>query len=647
MKKKRLIGMMFALALLTGCVTGEQRAAEERSSEPEKRSEEAVKENNDAEESLTEENAAEEEKIAESAAKAAEEKTEDAAFLEGIMQRGSSILEDDEAFYACNAYRIYKMDKESQKWSVLWESKTATGEEYGLDSGGAVLIGDTIYFAGNMTGKSSDTALFRIRTDGSGEECLDEFEVDMNTLFLRDGILYATAYGGHHAGYALKEDGSVVRLDSMEHTLYEKVPETYNEQSYCNHDNRYFSVPESYSVYGFFLLKNEKGELVKMEPESGQETVLGSDQLWAYNENYLLLKEYMEEGNRWHLVDVNTLESRIIAEGDDDAVTMDVDYIYWKRHGDWSETREIYERMSIETGEITPFLEINRENFILNSRPSYACLAPEIHDDYLYYILEEDYKLYIRRRNIKDPGQDEAVGDAYYDSGIGALGHVEKYKEEIYSTAKPEVELAHIELGRLVVDGNFAGADEINRILKEEQDNIIAYAEETAGDFREEVLESGRLEEYAEFNGSYAMMEYDYRSDLTWIPYFDGRYVSFYMEGSIYEGQIHGMPYHTGFTFDLQTGKQLTLSDIIGNSEEELKQIVTKYFREYIDRNPERFWDDAVQIVRENTSFYSDFYLTEKGICFYFGPYAIASFADGFQEVRIPYSEFDIKMEGF
>lgn len=40
----------------------------------------------------------------------------------------------------------------------------------------------------------------------------------------------------------------------------------------------------------------------------------------------------------------------------------------------------------------------------------------------------------------------------------------------------------------------------------------------------------------------------------------------------------------------------------------------------------------------------SEFYLTEKGIVFYYEPYVLAPGAEGFQEVTIPYEEFAMKI---
>ena len=106
------------------------------------------------------------------------------------------------------------------------------------------------------------------------------------------------------------------------------------------------------------------------------------------------------------------------------------------------------------------------------------------------------------------------------------------------------------------------------------------------------------------------------------------------------------MLYRIGYTFDLQTGERLVLEDVIANNEEELKDIVTKYFEKEILANPDSgyYWSDAPDTVRELTDLESSFYLTERGIRFYFEPYLLACWAAGFQEVTVPYEEFELKI---
>ena len=238
------------------------------------------------------------------------------------------------------------------------------------------------------------------------------------------------------------------------------------------------------------------------------------------------------------------------------------------------------------------------------------------------------------RRSLANPSEEEKLGEAFYDSGIGEVGTIQSYYERTYSRTMPDVLLTETDLEWLQVDEKFAGADKINRYLEEEQNKNIEY-ENGNVEWMEEMIK-----EYGEDGISHS----SYSSTLSEIAYFDGRYVSFCQQEYDYQGGAHGMPLWIGLTFDLETGERLSLPDVIANSEEELNSIVTEYFAEYINGNPEEFWEDALDIVRDEICFESDFYLTEDGIKFYFHPYALSSYAAGFPEVTIPYDEFEMKI---
>ena len=84
------------------------------------------------------------------------------------------------------------------------------------------------------------------------------------------------------------------------------------------------------------------------------------------------------------------------------------------------------------------------------------------------------------------------------------------------------------------------------------------------------------------------------------------------------------------------------IKSILSEITNQLKEIVSGYFAEMINREPENFWENSVEYVYEDISFQSDFYLTEQGIVFFYHPYELAAYAAGFQKVTIPYSEFDM-----
>ncbi|WP_366925889.1 RsiV family protein [uncultured Clostridium sp.] len=78
---------------------------------------------------------------------------------------------------------------------------------------------------------------------------------------------------------------------------------------------------------------------------------------------------------------------------------------------------------------------------------------------------------------------------------------------------------------------------------------------------------------------------------------------------------------------------------------EELQSIVSRAFRELAEKTNFAFEspEDLEHMIADDVSFDSDFYITPEGVVFYYSPYAIAPYAEGFPEVTIPYSELKMK----
>lgn len=362
----------------------------------------------------------------------------------------------------------------------------------------------------------------------------------------------------------------------------------------------------------------------------------------TWEETEILTEDEVYE-NLFQNVDVTealeTLESRFLTEYDGSIIDMDEEYIYLIKC-DFREGMEpyyVYDKIALEDGKQRILFSQDEFTAVISGVPiyNYVDRVMGIHGDYLYYVGEKDYKLYVMRRNLDNPSEEETIGEAFYDSRISEVGSAVSCHEKYYSEVNPDTWLTSVHLEKLVVDGKFSGAAEINRILQEEQEAIISYEKQNAEEL-EEILKANADSEYSP--------HYAYESLLSPVYYFDSHYLSFYQEDDDYGGGTHGILYRKGYTFDLQTGKRLVLKDVIGNDEEEVKDIVAEYFAAYLEENADAFWEDAIDVVENRVTLESDFYLQEEGICFYFPPYALASFAAGFQEVTIPYEEFEIKI---
>ena len=562
-------------------------------------------------------------------------------------EKSCLIEEDSDYLYLCGSYQLLKLNKATGESTVLWENKKDfEGLDYRLYSDGqGFLFGDRIYFIEAYRDEelgSECKALSVICTDGTGYQRLHQLDsYSSGSMVLLDDELYVDAPDEEgNAGwlcYQFQEDGSF--SESSRPELEELVRQGYSQLSYTDNGRRKLLMPEAEEKFGYLVLRDENYEVVKVDPKSGEEEKLPAEllQMEAYNEgNFLCVA-----GNKLYLVDSKTLQINKTIQYDNsvsyiDVITTDEEYAYvtYVTEDESEHTQKcVFEKVSLETGDRSVIFE--QEQMVgVGAEFSIYLSDIVVKNGYLYYAGAEDYQLYMMRRSLANPSEEEKLGEAFYDSGIGEVGTIQSYYERTYSRTMPDVLLTETDLEWLQVDEKFAGADKINRYLEEEQNKNIEY-ENGNVEWMEEMIE-----EYGEDGISHS----SYSSTLSEIAYFDGRYVSFCQQEYDYQGGAHGMPLWIGLTFDLETGERLSLPDVIANSEEELNSIVTEYFAEYINGNPEEFWEDALDIVRDEICFESDFYLTEDGIKFYFHPYALSSYAAGFPEVTIPYDEFEMKI---
>lgn len=575
---------------------------------------------------------------------------EKAAFAEGT-QKGSIILEDGEAIYACGFYKILKIDKESNEMQILWEAKPVDGRRV-FEKGEAVLIGDRICFVGMVEPEKDMTALCVIRTDGSSFEQVEELPERIYdcSMFFQDGMLeFFAVYIGQEdvvRHYRVYEDGCLEKdTEALDH-----MPEGC-ERIGCY--DGYLSDVESLDLYGaYFYEKTEfvSGEgyvdsLVRVEPESGVQTefCLGDLRVCAWNEKGFLSECWSSENSlhTLYLTDVGTMETQTLVKFSTYAKVLDMDeeYIYWMRERSGNEEGSYDVRgISLKNG-VTKSLFGTDSVRIWESASCPDVLMPiTFQNGFVYYADVRDYKLYLMRRSLSEPEKEQFMGAAFFDTGIASVGKIESRYEEVTDETLPGVVLLEIDSERLVVDERFAGAERINQYLEEWQEENIADKGLPKSLLQNEEAWS---EEETE---DYYCVPYSYSCVVSPVFYMDDHYFSFYQSEDAYWGGAHGVLFRTGFTFDLRTGEKMELTDIIGNSEAEFREIVSAYFAEYINKNPDAFWENAVEIVRSWSDFEIGYYLTPEGIRFWLPEYVISSFAAGCQEVTVPYEEFDMKI---
>lgn len=579
-----------------------------------------------------------------------EEITEEPVFDEVIELKeektSGNVLEDEKALYFVGEDRICRYEKDSNSSHNIWESpenKTEDTRFIYKDAGG-ILIGDTLYFIEKEKDDADNDrySLSMVGTDGSGYEKIREIGQQIGrALSVVENVLYYEYDETDYtlSGYQIGPDGKLL-MDAPVTIQLENIPDGYSMPFYYKHGYRMLNFAESKSRYGIYLLRNEDYRYCLIDTETGEETSLPESldtaTLFAVNDTDWLFASYADE--EMYLYNPQNGEVRDLCDFNTDTniIDMDEEYLYQQTMVSGSDfTQYHYERVSLESGETEEVFVKDKMIGIGITDPREA-MEPVFLNGYLYYPGEDEYKLYIMRRDVDMPHAEEKLGDAFYDSHISELGEVKTQKDTIYGQADPQFAIAYWDLEWLVLDDKYGGAAQINQILEKEQTETIEYEKDNAVSVEEEALD--------EENGTYYYY-YSYESSLSPLRYWDGTYLCFTQQNYDYMGGAHGMPYWMNYVFNVHTGERLGLGDIVAEDENQIKELVKQAFTLVYEKNPDIYWENAVDCVYEYTCMDSPFYLTEEGIVFYFGPYELAPFSAGFQEVLVPYDAWTLKID--
>ena len=112
-------------------------------------------------------------------------------------------------------------------------------------------------------------------------------------------------------------------------------------------------------------------------------------------------------------------------------------------------------------------------------------------------------------------------------------------------------------------------------------------------------------------------------------------YASFLSSVSSYDGEGETVTYFS-HTYDLSTGKELDLEDLVSDSREDLEYLWEMSFLALIEADSDAFYSNAESRLRKNLD-KVDFYLTEDGIVFYISPEIIAPAETGAVSFEITY----------
>lgn len=135
------------------------------------------------------------------------------------------------------------------------------------------------------------------------------------------------------------------------------------------------------------------------------------------------------------------------------------------------------------------------------------------------------------------------------------------------------------------------------------------------------------------FHSYGAYMEYK-------ITYNENCHLSLYIDKYEFTGGAHGSTIRTSDSWDLCMGMHLSLHNIINPYTNHRQLIIDEILRQAENnykQNQGIYFEDYQALIIKNFD-ENSFYLTPKGITFYYQQYDIAPYATGIVEFTIPYS---------
>ena len=147
-----------------------------------------------------------------------------------------------------------------------------------------------------------------------------------------------------------------------------------------------------------------------------------------------------------------------------------------------------------------------------------------------------------------------------------------------------------------------------------------------------------------------AYADYDRDSDMDFIAFedithqsvarADEKVFSLYNDYFNFSGGVHGYYAYWGNNYDVETGKELEITDVITDIETYKNTVLEKLSAQYPELNLELAIDNLSNLGHEKEDEGTlPFLLGYEGITCYFNPYAIGSYADGAQMITVMFNE--------
>ena len=137
----------------------------------------------------------------------------------------------------------------------------------------------------------------------------------------------------------------------------------------------------------------------------------------------------------------------------------------------------------------------------------------------------------------------------------------------------------------------------------------------------------------------------DYRTNEIYISYEDlyhddvNNILSYLTSFMVYNGGAHPVTYGYGTTLDLKTGNRTTLSDLAGaEGNENISDVqrAVNYLNNEISAHPDKYFDNALELIKTNQTGNYGCYLGENKIIIFASAGSISAYSNGMLKFEVP-----------
>ena len=572
------------------------------------------------------------------------------------------VLEENGMLYLKYRTEIRSLSKETGEMKTLCQFDTGDENSTFWVYGGGLYF-DRIQAESGSTQGTEFYGLYRLDLESGVEEHLADLTDQPSVLYASKNRLYVKGYN-MNVIYTLDENGKTAGELSPSDTIYGEIPAGCSEL---------FNgiLPYYTEQFGYMPVQNETCLVIAdadgSHPREISDITNTSSVLFAKDAFFALLRD--GNGNtQCYRYEVSDPEKRTLLYETAENISLvqyQDGYLYLMENqaSQISTGKYSFKRIAADAKADAAANAAEAQNalFTVEEEPGMTNDFSMYGNFYVtgnqaYCQQFKDYGVYLGEKTLDDAASGEVtlLEPVLFQSPIRELGHVEAQSETLKS-ADGSRELGSVYAERLVFDGEGDAVEAMNQTMQELQASVLSAARTDSMNLDTEMSidtaeTDGSEEEVLPQEADAAQPIYSMALTIDGddaITYLDDHYVCVRADGYEYTGGAHGTPFRQYFVFDRETGARLSLSDVVENPVEELQAKVGAAFRELAEKTNFAFEspEDLEHTVADGISYESPFYLSETGVVFYYAPYEIASYAEGFPEVTIPYSELEMRIE--